>query len=109
MSVFTIHGGRPLGGGLAIHGAKNSVLPILAATVLCPGVSVIHNCPPLSDVAASAAILEHLGCKVEQQGDTVTVDASVLTRDDVPDALMREMRSSVIFLGPSWAAWAGPG
>ena len=99
MSVFTIHGGRPLGGGLAIHGAKNSVLPILAATVLCPGVSVIHNCPPLSDVAASAAILEHLGCKVEQQGDTVTVDASVLTRDDVPDALMREMRSSVIFLG----------
>ena len=99
MSVFNISGGRPLGGRLAIHGAKNSVLPILAATVLCPGTSVIHNCPPLSDVTASAAILEHLGCKVEQRGTTVTVDASTLTRDDVPDALMREMRSSVIFLG----------
>lgn len=99
MSVFTITGGRPLSGRLAVHGAKNSVLPILAATVLCPGTCVIHNCPPLSDVAASAAILEHLGCTVRQEGTTVTVDASTLTRDDVPDPLMREMRSSVIFLG----------
>lgn len=99
MSVFTITGGRPLSGRLAVHGAKNSVLPILAATVLCPGTCVIHNCPPLSDVAASVAILEHLGCTVRQEGTTVTVDASTLTRDDVPDPLMREMRSSVIFLG----------
>lgn len=99
MNVFTISGGRPLEGSLTIHGAKNSVLPILAATVLCPGVTTIQNCPPLSDVTASLTILTHLGCRVTQEGDTVTVDASTLTRQNIPDSLMREMRSSVLFLG----------
>lgn len=99
MSELHITGGRPLSGERTIHGAKNSVLPILAAAVLAPGVSVIHNCPRLSDVTASLAILEHLGCRTVREGDTVTVDASSLKRCDVPDALMREMRSSVIFLG----------
>lgn len=99
MSKFHITGGRRLSGEVTIHGAKNSVLPILAATVLAPGVSVIHNCPDLSDVTASLNILEHLGCQTCREGDTVTVDASRLERCDVPDELMREMRSSVIFLG----------
>lgn len=99
MSEFRITGGRRLSGEVSIHGAKNSVLPILAAAVLAPGVSVIHNCPRLSDVTASLAILEHLGCKTAREGDTVTVDAACLSRCDVPDELMREMRSSVIFLG----------
>ncbi len=99
MSQLHIVGGRPLSGALTVHGAKNSVLPILAATVLVPGISVIHNCPRLSDVTASLSILEHLGCKTCQVGDTVTVDATYIDRCDVPDELMREMRSSVIFLG----------
>lgn len=99
MSHFTITGGIPLQGTVNIHGAKNSVLPILAATVLCPGISIIHNCPPLSDVTASIAILEHLGCRVTQKQTTVTVDARFLTNTNVPDELMREMRSSIIFLG----------
>ena len=99
MNAYIIEGGRPLYGTARVHGAKNSVLPILAATVLCQGTSVIHNCPDLSDVRASLAILEHLGCKVARAGDTITVDASVVTGNDVPDPLMREMRSSVIFLG----------
>ena len=100
MSALLITGGRSLEGTVHVHGAENSVLPILAASILVPGVSVIENCPPLSDVAASLAILRHLGCRVTQEGDTVTVDATTLTRCDVPDGLMREMRSSVIFLGP---------
>lgn len=99
MSAYLVEGGNRLQGTARVHGAKNSVLPILAATILCPGGSVVHNCPDLSDVRASIAILEHLGCRVERAGDTVTVDASALTGRDVPDALMREMRSSVIFLG----------
>ena len=99
MSVFSIEGGRPLGGTVKVHGAKNSVLPILAAAFLVPGECVIHNCPELSDVAASLDILRHLGCRAERQGDAVVVDASAPTGWDVPDALMREMRSSVIFLG----------
>ena len=99
MSAFLVEGGNRLTGSVRVHGAKNSVLPILAAAILGEGESVIHNCPDLSDVAASLEILRHLGCKAVREGDTVTVDASHLTRCDVPDELMREMRSSVIFLG----------
>ena len=99
MSAFLVEGGNRLTGSVRVHGAKNSVLPILAAAILGEGESVIHNCPDLSDVAASLEILRHLGCKAVREGDTITVDASHLTRCDVPDELMREMRSSVIFLG----------
>ena len=99
MKAFCITGGRPLSGTVAVHGAKNSVLPILAATLLSGGISEIHNCPDLSDVDASIAILRHLGCTVARTGDVVRVDSSTLSRSDVPDRLMREMRSSVIFLG----------
>lgn len=99
MSAFLVEGGRRLSGAVEVHGAKNSVLPILAATLLSGGRSVIHNCPRLSDVDASLSILEHLGCRTSREGDTVTVDSGPMDRYDVPDALMREMRSSVIFLG----------
>lgn len=99
MSYYEIQGGRPLSGSLAVHGAKNSVLPILAACLLAPGQSVIHNCPDLSDVSATLDILRLLGCKADREGDTVVIDASALGRSDIPEHLMREMRSSVIFLG----------
>lgn len=99
MSAFLIQGGYPLSGTVAIQGAKNSVLPILAATIITGGVSVIHNCPQLTDVNASVAILRHLGCIVQQEGETITVDSRPMDRWDVPDELMREMRSSVVFLG----------
>lgn len=99
MSRFIITGAHPLEGSLTVHGAKNSILPILAASILCPGTCVIHNCPPLSDVNASVCILEHLGCVVSRTGDTLSVDASNLTNYDIPDDLMREMRSSILFLG----------
>lgn len=99
MSKLLVTGGAPLEGEVEIHGAKNSVLPILAATILNHGISVIHNCPRLRDVTASLEILRHLGCNTEQTANTVIVDATHLLRHDVPDDLMREMRSSVIFLG----------
>lgn len=99
MSYYEIQGGRPLYGALTVHGCKNSVLPILAACLLAPGQSVIHNCPDLSDVSATLDILRLLGCKADREGDTVAVDASALGRSDIPEHLMREMRSSVIFLG----------
>ena len=88
-----------MSGSLAIHGAKNSVLPILAACLLAPGQSVIHNCPDLSDVSATLDILRLLGCRADRDGPTVTVDATALCRCNIPEHLMREMRSSVIFLG----------
>jgi len=99
MSVYEITGGGPLEGRLPVQGAKNSVLPILAAALLAPGESVIRNCPRLSDVAATLDILSLLGCRVRREGSDVYVDASCVSRDAVPEALTRAMRSSVIFLG----------
>lgn len=99
MNVLRIEGGYPLSGSVRIQGAKNSVLPILAATFLSHDTCVIHNCPHLTDVSHTLEILTHLGCRVERVGDRVTVEASCPTGDAIPDALMREMRSSVIFLG----------
>ncbi|NLO47325.1 MAG: UDP-N-acetylglucosamine 1-carboxyvinyltransferase [Clostridiales bacterium] len=99
MSILRINGGRALNGEVRIQGAKNSVLPIMAASILAEGVSIIHNCPRLADVDVSARILEHLGCKVSRDGESVCIDSSGMIRSDIPDALMREMRSSVVFLG----------
>ena len=100
MSYYVVQGGQTLRGSVPISGAKNSVLPILAATLLNGGRNVLHNCPDLRDMRSAIQILEHLGCKVSREGDTVTVDSTVVDRWDVPHELMREMRSSVIFLGP---------
>ena len=99
MSCYQINGGTPLRGRLAVQGAKNSVLPILAAALLAPGESVIHNCPDLSDVTATLDILRLLSCGVSREGDTVALDARELDGTVIPASLMGELRSSVIFLG----------
>ena len=99
MNKIIVCGGKKLNGEIPVQGAKNSVLPILVATLLVNGVSVIHNCPYLSDVDATIRILRYLGCTVSRDGHTVTVDSSTMCRQDVPDNLMREMRSSIVFLG----------
>ncbi len=99
MSVLHIIGGRRLSGSVPVQGAKNSVLPILAAAILSDDICVLHNCPRLSDVDASVAILRHLGCRVEQEGDSIAVDSRPMCISEIPHRLMREMRSSVIFLG----------
>ena len=99
MSVLKIIGGHALEGSVRVQGAKNSALPLLAASVLTEGISVFRNCPRLSDVKATVEILRHVGCRVYAEGDALYVDASGPIRPEVPDELMREMRSSVIFLG----------
>ncbi len=99
MDSYLVNGKNPLNGSVSIHGAKNSVLPILAGTILVKGKSVIRNCPNLSDVFATARILEHLGCVVSWEDSVMTVDATDITETKIPESLMQEMRSSVLFLG----------
>ncbi|MCL2084247.1 MAG: UDP-N-acetylglucosamine 1-carboxyvinyltransferase, partial [Oscillospiraceae bacterium] len=99
MEALKICGGNPLNGEIHIQGAKNSVLPILAATLLSGGVCVIENCPDLADVHSSLRILRHLGCGARFENNALSVDATYLSRTDIPENMMREMRSSVIFLG----------
>ena len=99
MCELLIRGGNALRGELTIQGSKNSVLPILAASLLGKDTCTIENCPRLRDVDASIAILRHLGCCTHWEGDALVVDTAHADQSEVPDALMREMRSSVIFLG----------
>lgn len=100
MSVMYLRGGTPLEGELAVHGAKNSVLPILAACLLAQGPVTLYNCPRLTDVTAALGILRRLGCRVEQEGHTIAVDSTGAAGSAISEEQMRAMRSSIIFLGP---------
>ena len=100
MEQLVIETSKNLLGEIDSQGSKNSALPILAATVLVKGKSVIHKCPHLTDVDAAIKILEYLGCKTEWQGKALVVDSSKINKCDVPENLMHEMRSSIVFLGP---------
>ena len=99
MSQLLVRGGRRLTGETVIQGAKNSVLPILAATLLAGGPVELRGCPRLRDVDASIRILETLGCGARWEGDSLLVDTAGLNSCTISDVLMREMRSSAIFLG----------
>ena len=99
MSKLYITGQKRLSGAVTVQGAKNSALPILAACVLARGESVLYRCPQLSDTEASLRILRWLGCRTERADGTVLVHNDGLTRCDIPDALMRQTRGSIVFLG----------
>ena len=99
MDTFVIGGGNRLYGTTRVQGAKNSVLPILAASILNGGISEISNCPDLTDVTCTLRILRHLGCEAYRDGDVIYVDSSGMNKNSISDRLMREMRSSIIFMG----------
>ncbi len=96
---YIVNGGRELCGKVRIQGAKNSVLPILAASILSNDKCEIHDCPDLSDVKTTMKILEALGCEVSYREHVVTVNSSEAFRCEIPRELMRKLRSSIIFLG----------
>ena len=99
MQILSVRGGRPLFGTVNISGAKNSVLPILAAATVCQGPCVLHNCPKIDDVEHEVDILRDLGCSVRREGATVYIDATQMNGWCVPAFRANKMRSSVIFLG----------
>lgn len=99
MERLIVRGGKPLEGTVHIHGAKNSILPILAACVLCPERCVITRCPDILDASAAVEILHHIGCTAERIGSSVVVDATTATGTTIPPDLMGKMRASVNFLG----------
>jgi len=100
MSQLRIRGGSRLQGEADIQGAKNSILPILAATLLTADQVELRGCPRLRDVDASIHILRDLGCRARWEGEnTLLVDTRALDGCAVSERLMREMRSSAIFLG----------
>lgn len=101
MDVLKIQGGAPIFGETRVYGAKNAALPILAATVMAEGKSVIEDVPELEDVHVMMQILERLGARVRWSGPLeVEVDARTMRSTDVPAELMQRMRSSIFLMGP---------
>ena len=99
MSEYIIEGGRKLSGNIDVSGSKNATLPILAATILNEGITIINNVPDIKDVNAMCAILQSLGCTITRDKNTVKVNSTNITTSEIPENLMREMRSSVILSG----------
>ncbi|MBQ3603107.1 MAG: UDP-N-acetylglucosamine 1-carboxyvinyltransferase [Clostridia bacterium] len=99
MSCFIIEGGEKVKGEITVQGSKNGTLPLLSAVLLTQGKNVLYGCPQLSDVTSALKILTYLGCKTEHKNGTAVIDCTDAWRCDIPDFLMREMRSSVVFLG----------
>ncbi len=100
MSTWRVCGGGRLEGSVRVQGAKNAVLPMIAASLLTGCETEFLNCPRLSDVEAATDILRHLGCPSTQEEDILNIDTRRVSRCDIPQDLMHKMRSSVIFLGP---------
>ncbi len=99
MEKIIIKKSPPLSGCVQIGGAKNAALPILAATLLCEGTSVIRNVPQLSDIDMLCEILTQIGAHVVRIGTTVTVTTNISTHK-ASSALMEKMRASFLVAGP---------
>lgn len=99
MPALLVSKSPPLSGEVTIHGAKNSVLPILAATLLCRTPCVLHNCPDILDVTHTRAILHSLGCASERRGASVYIDSRSCAGHSIPPELAASMRASSLFLG----------
>ena len=99
MSRLLVAGRQRLEGEVCVQGAKNSALPVIAATLLTKGENVIFNCPQLSDVEASCAILRYLGGKAQRTDGALLINCDGVSQHEIPDSLMRRTRSSIVFLG----------
>lgn len=99
MNKFVIEGGIPLKGELRVQGAKNAVLPILAASIMSGEECIIHNCPALRDVEKTELVIRQLGCDIKREHETIIVNSAGINNCRIDERLMREMRSSIIFLG----------
>ena len=108
MEKLIIHGGHELHGRVKISGAKNAVLPIIAATLLAQDKPcVLDEVPYLNDVCTIAEVLRQLGAKVDfnRQQHTLFVDSTVLKTVDAPYDLVRKMRASFVIMGPLLARY----
>ncbi|MDR7865850.1 MAG: UDP-N-acetylglucosamine 1-carboxyvinyltransferase [Sporomusaceae bacterium] len=100
MEKFIVAGEVQLTGHIKVNGAKNATLPLMAATLLSTGVSVLHNIPQLRDITMMQDILTLLGAKIHRENGTLIIDTTGVSKEEIPEHLMREMRASVFLMGP---------
>ena len=99
MQSYIVNGGEKIEGEIESSGSKNSSLPILAATILNKGKTVLKNVPDIHDTKIMFDIMRLLGCKINQEKNKIIIDSSSIDNYEIPDELMRQMRSSVILAG----------
>jgi len=99
-SRYLVRGGPRLAGHIEVSGAKNSALKLMAASLLAPGLSVLHNVPVIEDVRTMREVLEHLGAAVTVDGGTMSIDASGVASHVAPYELVQRMRASIQIMGP---------
>ena len=99
MSKYIIKGGKKLEGEIQISGSKNASLPIIAATILNGGKTTLYNVPNIHDTQMMFEILKKIGGKVTKKANKVIIDTSQINKYEIPEDLMRQMRSSVIIVG----------
>ena len=100
MERFYVEGGNRLYGEVAVSGAKNAALKFVAAALLAPGRTVLHDVPRIKDVETMLAVLDGLGAGSEFSGNTLSIDASEVGSYTAPYDLVRQMRASIVVLGP---------
>lgn len=99
MSSIRVEGNRELCGRIKVQGSKNAALPILAATILIPGITILENCPAIKDVDLMLKLLESMGCHTERNGGQLKIDASRTAQCHLKKEYIEGMRSSIILLG----------
>ena len=99
MPSYIIEGGRRLEGEVDVSGSKNASLPILASSILNPGITKLYNVPEIRDTRITQEILKFLGCKVKKNKGKVEVNSKNITKKEIPEHLMHQMRSTVILAG----------
>jgi len=102
---FVITGGNPLRGEVRVGGAKNSVLKLMAASLLTPEECLIHNVPRITDVEIMVEVLRQLGVEVTWEGSSLRINSGEFPSREAPYQLVRRMRASIIVLGPLVARW----
>ena len=103
MDKFVVDGPTPLHGNVSVHGAKNAVLPLMAAALLARGKSVIENVPDLRDVGTMVKMLDLLGAVTTRDGSVLTIDTTNANGIEAPYDLVRTMRASIYVLAPTLA------
>ena len=97
--AIEILGGNPVQGIIRVQGSKNAVLPIIAATVLCEGQTIIDNCPDITDVHAMAEVLRGVGGRVTYGRHRLVIDTSEMTSGLIEEDKVTEIRASILLLG----------
>ena len=99
MKSYIVEGGKKLEGETYVSGSKNASLPIIAACILNKGITKLYNVPNIHDTKVMFEILKYLGCKVKKNNGKIIIDSTKVEKYEIPEYMMREMRSSVILAG----------